>query len=211
MPVGKPRVTARDKLLGASLNLFLERGYNATSVDEICAQAGVSKGSFYHFFDSKEDLGLAALDAYYRRGVGRLLSGPFNQENDPLKRLFSYLKQTEELCLDFWGRGCLMGSFAVDLAVTHPSIRLQVADRFEQLTREISSLFEPLADPDGGHPTAFELAEGYLEALQGSIVLAQAFEDPDRIRRALQRFRSRLEASLPLTGNPQPQSEEQQA
>ncbi len=198
MTAAKARVTARDKLLDASLELMLERGYNATTVDEICSRAGVSKGSFYHFFDSKEDLGLAALNAYYGHGFGKLLSGPFNQEEDPCKKLFAFLRQAEERAQDFWGRGCLMGTFAVDLAATHPAIRHQVADRFEQLANEVAPLFEPLADPGGGHPTCLELAESYLEALQGSIVLAQAFDEPSRIRRGLERFRRRLESSRQL-------------
>ena len=55
--------------------LMLRDGYSASSVDEVIRKAGLSKGSFYHFFDSKEALGLAALEHYYTDRAGRLAAG----------------------------------------------------------------------------------------------------------------------------------------
>ncbi len=193
MTVIETKTTAREKLLAAAQELMLERGYNATTVDEICTHAGVSKGSFYHFFDSKEELGLATLEAYYNQGIATLMSGPFTREEDPTKKLFGFLEQTEKHSEEFWGHGCLLGTFAVDLAETHPLIRQRVAEQFDRLALELSRLFEPLAAPDGGGPTAKELATSYLVALEGSIVLAKAFDDPSRIRAGLETFRRQLE------------------
>ena len=60
--------TAKEKVILASQRLMMAQGYTATTVDEIVAAAGVAKGSFYHAFKSKEELALAALDDYFRRG-----------------------------------------------------------------------------------------------------------------------------------------------
>jgi hypothetical protein len=57
---------------------------------------------------------------------------------------------------------------------------------------ELSRLFEPLAAPDGEDPTAKKLATSYLVALEGSIVLARAFNEPNRIRTGLETFRGQL-------------------
>jgi len=57
-------IRTRDKLLHTAEELMLRDGYSATRVDDVIRKAGVSKGSFYHFFDSKESLGLAAIDQY---------------------------------------------------------------------------------------------------------------------------------------------------
>ncbi len=182
--------------MASAQKLMLERGYNAATVDDICAHAGVSKGSFYHFFDSKEELGLAILEAYYNQGISTLMSGPFTREEDRTKKLLGFLKQTEKHSEEFWGHGCLLGTFAVDLAETHPLIRQRVADQFDRLTLELSRLFEPLAAPKGKSPTAREFATSYLVTLEGSIVLARAFNDSGRIRAGLETFRRQLESSV---------------
>ena len=65
----------KDKLIEAALRLMLAKGYPATTVDEICASAGVSKGSFYHFFATKEELALAAVQAKPLPAAGRAAGG----------------------------------------------------------------------------------------------------------------------------------------
>ena len=66
------RMDTREKLVRAAEKLMLRDGYSATRVDDVLRKAGLSKGSFYHFFDSKEALGLAALEHYYADRVSRL-------------------------------------------------------------------------------------------------------------------------------------------
>lgn len=185
------RTTARDQLVLSALQLMLERGYDGTTVDEICDHAGASKGSFYHFFGSKEELGLAALESFYETGSRRFLGGPFNQEKDPTARLLGFLRQTEARSAEFWGQGCLLGTFAVDLAASRPLVRQRVAEQFDALTARLAELFRPVV---GGR--AKDLAAGYLAAIEGGVVLARAFNDPSRIRATLKTFRLQLEPSL---------------
>ena len=56
----------RSKIMESSIKLFSNRGFNAASVDDICAEAGVSKGAFYHHFESKQALFLALLDGWLK-------------------------------------------------------------------------------------------------------------------------------------------------
>ena len=56
----RPRGEARVALLDAALSEILARGYSATTVDDLCRAAGVTKGAFFHHFDSKEALAVAA-------------------------------------------------------------------------------------------------------------------------------------------------------
>jgi TetR/AcrR family transcriptional repressor of nem operon len=195
MAKAKTGGSAREKILAAALTLMLQKGYSATTVDDMCEEAGVSKGSFYHFFESKDEVGLAALELYYQEGMKRLLGGRFVLERDPVRRLVGFLEHVEAHSEEFWGRGCLLGTFAVDLAETHPAIRKQVARRFERLAEAFSGLFEPIAGPRGGHPTPVELATGYLATLEGAIVLARAFHDPERIRSVLEAYRRQLDVA----------------
>jgi TetR/AcrR family transcriptional regulator, transcriptional repressor for nem operon len=84
-------VTARDKLLEAGVKLIRERGYSATSVDDLCRQAGVTKGAFFHHFASKEALGVALAD-YWSSSTGAFFEGaPYHQHEDPLDRVLGYI------------------------------------------------------------------------------------------------------------------------
>jgi len=183
-----------EKLLDAALRLMLSKGYPATTVDEICAEAGVSKGSFYHFFKTKEKLGLAAIQRFYQRGQEEMGNGPFTELEDPVERAFGYLDHVEARSTFLWTDGCLLGSFALELADTNPAVREEVSRMFEQIASQMASIFRPIADRAGeGGPTATALAEMFLSVLEGSIVLARAHHDPDRIPKTVRRFRNYLE------------------
>lgn len=185
------RPAARERIIGAALELMLGRGYSATTVDEICEAAKASKGSFYHAFASKEDLGLAALETYYDLGLQRLLSGAFADAAEPLERLIGFLKQTEAQSMNFWAHGCLLGTFAMDLAETNSTIRQRVASLFDDLAAKLAPLFAPASELHL-ESSPLQLAASYLIALEGSIVMARAFNDPLRIREGLASFRRQL-------------------
>lgn len=103
---------SRSKLLDAAQAEMLAKGYAATAVDEICARAGVSKGSFHHFFPAKEELGVDHLID----SAGKL-----------------------------WGGGCLMGTFALELAGTNPAIGNAVSAGF----RAVAAIFPACARSSG--------------------------------------------------------------
>lgn len=188
------RLNTKDKLIDAGLTLMLAKGYPATTVDEICQAAGVSKGSFYHFFSTKEELALAALEAYSQRGLQALQSGSYSSLADPRERLFGFLDHAQAIAEGVWGNGCLLGNLAIELADTNETIRARISQIFESLARRLAALFEGVADNGhAGSPTAFELAEFFLSALEGSIVLAKAHGDWARVPAALQNFRRYVE------------------
>jgi TetR/AcrR family transcriptional repressor of nem operon len=183
-----------EKIMDAALRLMLSKGYPATTVDEICAEAGVSKGSFYHFFKTKEDLGLAAIERFYRRGAEEMQNGPFTELTDPVERALGFLDHVEARSTYLWTDGCLLGNFALELADTNPNVREQVSRMFGQLAARMAAVFEPIADRAGRNgPTARGLGEMFLAVLEGSIVLAKAHQDPGRIPQAVKRFRDYVE------------------
>ncbi|MEZ5680073.1 MAG: TetR/AcrR family transcriptional regulator [Erythrobacter sp.] len=82
---------ARDKLLEAGVKLIRQQGYAATSVGELCEEAGVTKGAFFHHFESKEALG-AELARYWSTSTSGFFSdAPYRQIEDPLERILGYL------------------------------------------------------------------------------------------------------------------------
>ena len=190
------RTTAREKLLKAGFSLMVSRGYPATTVDEICSEAGVSKGSFYHFFKTKEELGLAVLDDYFGSAVEAMSRGAFVTVADPIRRALAFVEHMEAVSDSIWSRGCLLGTFAVDLAETNERIRTRVSEQFASLERKVSRLFEP-AIPRGSSRTgvtAEELASHFMALVEGSLVLAKAHNDFSYVRRSLRSFRAYLES-----------------
>lgn len=184
--------TVKDQLVQSALRLMLDKGYAGTTVDEICEAAGASKGSFYYFFQTKEDIGLAALESFYDRAQQLMSGGTYMKIEDPVERVFGYLDHAEAVSKKIWGDGCLLGIFATDLARTRPAIRKRVIALFDRTTAVVAQIFEPIAALRPNGPTAVQLAEWYLAILEGAIVMAKAHNDWKRIPQALQGFRGYL-------------------
>ncbi|MCZ6806619.1 MAG: TetR/AcrR family transcriptional regulator, partial [Deltaproteobacteria bacterium] len=190
--------TAKEKLLEAAQTLMLSKGYPATTVDEICELAHVSKGSFYHAFDTKEALGLAVLEAFGERNARLIAEGPQAHIDDPVDRALQLLDHLMETAGEMWGSGCLLGSFALDLADTHPAIGEAVSDAFRGIADGLAEGMAPLA-AEGGHAGALsagELAEHFIVVVEGALILAKAHQDWSYVTRALERFQREVHATV---------------
>ncbi len=190
--------TAKEKLIQAAYELMLPQGYAATSVDQLCSQAGVSKGSFYHFFPTKEDLGLALLDDFFSQSKVHFLGGDYRSESDPLKRLVAFLKQTEGNASMLWSRGCLLGNFSVELSDSHPAVRKRVSEILAGVTNGIAEVFEPIGklNPDNEDLQPNRLAEAYVAIIEGAIILSRAHDDWSYLQRSLRGFRNYIESLI---------------
>jgi TetR/AcrR family transcriptional regulator, transcriptional repressor for nem operon len=82
---------ARAALLDAAHKLVRQRGWAATSVDDLCAQAGVTKGAFFHHFATKDELGVAAAQHWTEITAPLFANASYHKRRDPLQRLFGYL------------------------------------------------------------------------------------------------------------------------
>src|ERR1700748_498208 len=89
--VSAPQDGSRGKLLEAVTSSVREKGYAATSVGEICARAGVSKGAFFHHFPSKEALAVSAADRWPEMSDAFFASAPYHKLKDPLERVLGYI------------------------------------------------------------------------------------------------------------------------
>src|SRR5215467_15538476 len=82
---------ARTRLLDAAMRVIRQQGYSATTVDDICGAAGVTKGAFFHHFASKQDLGVAAATHFGQMAARLFGSAPYTEFADPLDRLLGYI------------------------------------------------------------------------------------------------------------------------
>lgn len=183
----------RQKIVQAARELLLRRGYSATSVDDICSTAGVSKGSFYHFFGSKEELGLAVLNRFYQEGMRLVGDGDYLRVTDPRRRLEAFFDHLEAVAPEFWQRGCLLGNFATELGESNPVIHARVKELFDDMVGRLAPLFAAVIQDTN---EALSLAEEMLMVLEGSIIMARVHDDPQRIASGVRHFRRSVESRL---------------
>jgi TetR/AcrR family transcriptional repressor of nem operon len=115
---------ARYKLLDAAFSIIREKGYAATSVDELCAQAGVTKGAFFHHFESKGALGVAAAHRWSEITGAFFETAPYHKHSDPLERVLGYLDFRKAMLKgEIAEFTCLVGTLVQEIYDTHPDIR----------------------------------------------------------------------------------------
>src|SRR5262249_48974551 len=129
----KPLSPTEQKLLDAAEELMLAQGYTATSVDEICEAAGLTKGSFFHYFEGKEHLGQRVAERFFSSRKAIFQSAAFRQKKDPLERVFGFVDYLIDVSRNLTAvKGCLLGTLVQELSQTHPRIRAVCATCFEE-------------------------------------------------------------------------------
>ena len=114
----------QDKLLDAALTVIRAKGYSATSVDDLCQAAGVTKGAFFHHFRSKEELAVAAAAHFGAMAEGIFAAAPYRALPDPLARLLAYVAFRKAILEgDLPDYTCLLGTMVQEAYATHPAIR----------------------------------------------------------------------------------------
>jgi TetR/AcrR family transcriptional repressor of nem operon len=186
----------REKLLETAQHLMLAKGYTATSVEEICETADLTKGSFFHYFASKEDLGKAVLDRYVHTMLEAAQKAPFFKKSDPLQRIYGYIDFMIAASKDPARRsGCLLGNFAQVLTDTNPEIRTQCAAHFrlwsDMLKQELDAAkaVYKVRGLDTG-----ALADHFIALFEGSLMLAKTGQDLGVIANNLHHFKMYLKS-----------------
>ena len=172
--------SSKTKLLDAAMTVIRIKGYSATTVDDICHAAGVTKGSFFHHFKSKDELALAAAEHFSGMADGLFAAAPYHAASDPAERVLGYIDfRAAMLKHQIPEYTCLLGTMVQETYVTHPAIR-EACDRHmtahtAQIARDIAEakrLYAPKASW-----SAESLAFYTQAVLQGAFILAKAKQD----------------------------------
>jgi TetR/AcrR family transcriptional regulator, transcriptional repressor for nem operon len=194
------------KLVDAGVKLMRAQGFNATTVDDICSAAGVTKGGFFHYFKSKEEIAKAAVTRFREGKAKDFQDAPFRKLADPLDRVFGRLDFAKESSggNKHSTKGCLIGVFAQELSFTHPEFRkacqdsfLRTAQDFEKDLAEAKSIHAPKAEFDPKN-----VAMLYVSIVQGSLMLAKASENNVVLHENIEQFRRYLQALFGQTPRP---------
>jgi TetR/AcrR family transcriptional repressor of nem operon len=169
-------MTARDKLLEAGVKLVREQGFSATSVDQLCQAAGVTKGAFFHHFASKEALGVA-LAEYWSSSTGQFFAAaPFHHLADPLARVLGYIDlRIALLAGPAESFSCVAGTMVQEAFLTSEAIRAACHDSIMGNAKALEAdLAAALAQSGATGVTAAGLARHVQAVIQGAFVLAKA-------------------------------------
>jgi TetR/AcrR family transcriptional repressor of nem operon len=187
---GRP-TDARRGLLDAALQLFRANGYNATTVDDLCAAAGVTKGAFFHHFRTKEALGIAAVEHWSEVTGALFAAADYHHHADPLDRVLAYLDLRAALVQGSAAEySCVAGTTVQEIHASHPAIR-EAADRsiLGGAAHIEAHLAELLAQRDVPGLTARGLALHIQAVMQGAFVVGKARGDADVVREQIAHLR----------------------
>lgn len=170
-----PRPNTRDQIFDAALKLLSEKGFNASSVQDITTEAGVPKGSFYNHFESKEALGAEIVEFYGERGNLRPILA--DRSIAPMERLREYFLGLNSIMVGRrYEQGCMLGNFSAELSDQSPVIRSRLAAVYAKWSRAIEGA---IADGQADGSIARDLDAGalanfLLNAWEGAMLRARA-------------------------------------
>lgn len=188
--------SARTRLLDAALGIIRTKGYEATTVDELCAAAGVTKGAFFHHFRSKEELGIAAADHFGNKADLLFGDVPYMKLKDPLQQLLGYI----DLRIAIIAGGipqftCLLGTMVQEIYGTHERLRVACdanisghAQKVAQMIESARAAYAPDADW-----TSESLALHTQAVIQGAFILAKAKNSAEVALDSLRHLRRYIE------------------
>ena len=192
----KANPQTRDNLMEAAFGLVRRQGLSATSVDEICAAAGVSKGAFFHHFKSKEELAAAAAEHWSAVTAAFFETAPYHQPADPLARLLGYIDFRREMMSgEIAEFTCFVGTMAQEAWATSPPVAAATWDSMrrhgERLVPDIEAAMAAhgLSGGAAGGWSAQSLAQHIVAVTQGAFILAKASGDAGPARESLDHLR----------------------
>ena len=176
------RTGLRQKLIDAATSAIREQGYAATSVDDLCAMVGATKGAFFHHFKSKEALAIAATEYWTERSSTLFEGAPYHAHSDPLDRVLSYLDFRKALLAGTPAEfSCLAGTMVQEVYTSHPDIARAceacICGHAAMLEIDIAAAMKRYRIR--ARWTAASLALHTQAVLQGAFILAKATGDAD--------------------------------
>ncbi len=185
------QLETREALIRTGLAVLTEKGFAATGIDEVLRQVGVPKGSFYHYFDSKEAFGrevIAAYAAYF----GRKLDSAFADEAlSPLRRLEAFVADAADGMARFdFRRGCLIGNLGQEMASLPEPYRDLLEAVFRDWERRLSACLD--AAKAAGELTAGvdceRMARSFWIGWEGAVLRAKLIRSAEPLHLYLQTF-----------------------
>jgi len=180
---------AKEKLINSAINLIGQKSYTSVGVQELCDHAGVKKGSFYHFFDSKKELTIISLDKMWKCYKENCLM-PLVQSDLSLEEKFNSLLNTsyemsvdsKECCGSLIG--CPFGNLALELSTQEEDIRLVIENIFRDWIGSIEEILKKSVQRGElpGNVNTYSTAQSIVAYIEGLVLMGKTFNDPEIVK-----------------------------
>ncbi|MFQ5743472.1 MAG: TetR/AcrR family transcriptional regulator [Acidobacteriota bacterium] len=164
--------STREQIVASAAGLFWRRGFHHTSVDLIVQDAGVCKGNFYHYFPSKDALGLAVIDAWAGEYERHLFGTDFGAPRPPLERLEGFIDAIVEAQKDMAFVGCPLARMALEMGDLDESFRQRIDHVFRIFRGKLEAVLA-----EAGVEEASNFSRYLLATIQGGFLLAKVERD----------------------------------
>jgi len=179
-------MTTRERLIDSAIELLGKRSYNSVGVQELCEHAEVKKGSFYHFFPSKRDLTIVALDTIWENFKTQMLLPILESDSEPVEKLRTmmeegYKHQVNSKSSNGCVSGCNIGNLAIELSTQDEEIRMKIESIFDEWTEYIELLIQD-AISRGQISSKINVratAQALLAFVEGILLMGKTYNDPE--------------------------------
>jgi len=190
----------RDKILTTSMGLAISQGHVATPIDEVIAEVGITKGTFFYHFPSKKHLAIAMIEKFSTSKLNTLneyFAKASKLSNDPLQQLLIFvgLIQEQHAKLEKDEIGCLYASYCYENQLVDKDIEEMVSttmkewkDKFSSKLKDIIALYPPVTDVDPD-----KVAGMFLTTLEGAYIIARIMPEADAVETYLEQYKHYLE------------------
>jgi len=189
-PRGRPpkaegaRDATRERLVRRGIEVLTEKGFASTGIDEILRQVGVPKGSFYHYFASKDDFGTAVIDGYAAYFAAKLDRWLLDEARAPLDRLHDFIADAKDGLRRFdFRRGCLIGNMGQEMATVHDDFRVRLEAVFGDWQARVARCLEAARDAGdlAADTDCDRLANYFWIGWEGAILRAKLVRSTDPV------------------------------
>ena len=191
----------KQKILSVAKELALKQGHVSTSIDEIIEKTGITKGSFFYHFPSKQQLSNALIEEFSSAEIVLLretLNTCKKLSKDPLQQLLIFVGLIQEAHTELDERliGCLFASYSYQNQLEDENIKTMVHETLDEWKKELENLIREVmqkhiikkeVDPS-------ELAEMFLVTLEGAYVMSRIKHNPEIIQSHLEQYKNYIEA-----------------
>lgn len=163
----------RDSLISVGQELFITSSFNSVGLNDILNRAGIPKGSFYHYFDSKEDFALQVVEQYHRENYAALQRLLQDDSLDAYQQLKAFFQNSVDHFGDVeYCQGCLMANLSQEIADVNENMRLKISEFSTQMVDQVSECLQTLENNELnlGHLRPCEAAQVLMNSWMGAIM-----------------------------------------
>ncbi|MBL3518959.1 TetR/AcrR family transcriptional regulator [Aliarcobacter lanthieri] len=164
--------TSKEEILQESIKLFKTKGYYNCSMANIADACGLIKGSIYHYFKSKDEIGIESLKYIHNYFVDNIFSVAYQTNLTDIEKMKLFVKKIDDYFLNSKG-GCLLGNLALEVSSENLEFKEVIKEYFSAWEDAIAKILENKY----GKNEAKNIAMEYVSLTQGAIMMMNLYEN----------------------------------